>query len=247
MIMNTTTIGYTNTPNPTAFIAKNKQRLKQYDKTVYLNDGDEFEIELFNPTQNTISSEIKINDKSITQTGGLIIRPGQRVFLERYIDTNNKFVFKTYDVNGNSSEVLSAIESNGIISISFYRESTMNYGNTSILLNNYHYTNPYITTNPYTVLCSTTTNTTSVDMVNCSYTSMETGRVEKGNTSNQSITHNNNFNFEWFPFHTVAWKILPNSVKPIEVADLKKYCPNCGSKIKKSTHKFCPNCGHKLD
>jgi len=39
---------------PSAFITKGKLRVKQYSQSVYLNNGDEFEIELFNPTQKTI-------------------------------------------------------------------------------------------------------------------------------------------------------------------------------------------------
>jgi hypothetical protein len=39
---------------PQSFITKSKQRLKQHIDTVYLNNGDEFEVELFNPTQNKV-------------------------------------------------------------------------------------------------------------------------------------------------------------------------------------------------
>jgi len=35
--------------NPQAFITKRKQRIKQFEGQVYLNDGDEYEIEIFNP------------------------------------------------------------------------------------------------------------------------------------------------------------------------------------------------------
>ena len=50
---------------PQSFITKSKQRLKQHVDTVYLNNGDEFEIELFNPTQNKVLSKIEINGISI--------------------------------------------------------------------------------------------------------------------------------------------------------------------------------------
>jgi hypothetical protein len=50
---------------PQSFITKSKQRLKQHIDTVYLNNGDEFEIELFNPTQNKVLAKIELNGKSI--------------------------------------------------------------------------------------------------------------------------------------------------------------------------------------
>jgi hypothetical protein len=66
---------------PQSFITKSKQRLKQQIDTVYLNDGDEFEIELYNPTQNKVLAKIEMNGNSIGN--GIILRPGERVFLER--------------------------------------------------------------------------------------------------------------------------------------------------------------------
>jgi rRNA maturation endonuclease Nob1 len=43
----------------------------------------------------------------------------------------------------------------------------------------------------------------------------------------------------------VKYKILPMSSKPIEGKDLKKYCTECGKKVKE-TFKFCPSCGTKV-
>ena len=84
---------YTDRSNtPTSHITVKKQRLKQFSNSVYLKDGDEFEIELFNPTRKTILSKISINGNYISNAG-IIIKPGQRVFLERYIDVDKKFVF----------------------------------------------------------------------------------------------------------------------------------------------------------
>jgi hypothetical protein len=88
---------------PQSFITKSKQRLKQQIDTVYLNDGDEFEIELYNPTQNKVLAKIEMNGNSIGN--GIILRPGERVFLERYLDVAKKFLFETYVVNGNNDEV----------------------------------------------------------------------------------------------------------------------------------------------
>jgi hypothetical protein len=106
--------------NPQAFITKGKQRIKQFEGQVYLNDGDEYQIELFNPTPNHILTKIKI-DKDYLSGGGIVLRPGERVFLERFLDSNNKFVFRTYEV-GKEAVNVGAIDNNGYIEIEFYNE-----------------------------------------------------------------------------------------------------------------------------
>lgn len=69
-----------------------------------MKNGSEFELELFNPKQTTILAKIKINGSYIGG-GGIVLRPGERVFLERYLDDAKKFLFETYNVDGGSSEV----------------------------------------------------------------------------------------------------------------------------------------------
>jgi hypothetical protein len=266
MIYSTTTGEYyASHPKPTAFITKGKQRVKQYSESVYLNDGDEFEIELFNPTHKTILAKIKINGEYLS-TSGLILKPGQRLFLERFIDVDKKFIYSTYEVNGNDSEVKEAIKLNGNVEIQFFNQITTNWttsvgtissGTTTTTLGNYTTTSTTHTSTPYwdnignSVNLTSSTPTSNLNQFTTTNlntnVSMETGRIEGGKNSNQSLIQNNNFNFEWFSFHIVNWKILPNSQKPIEISDLKRYCHSCGSKIKKSTYKFCPNCGEKLD
>ncbi len=107
--------------NPQAFITKRKQRLKQNDGQVYLKDGDEYEIEIFNPTPTHILAKIKV-DKDYLSGGGIVLRPGERVFLERFLDTNNKFVFRTYEV-GKEAVNVGAIDNNGYVEIEFFNES----------------------------------------------------------------------------------------------------------------------------
>jgi hypothetical protein len=245
---------YASEQKPAAFITKGKQRVKQYSQSVYLHDGDEFEIELFNPAQKTVLAKIKINGNYLSSTG-LILKPGQRVFLERFIDVDKKLIYSTYEVDGSNKEVLDAIASNGNVEVEFYNETLPDWINTIGLTDIGTSTFTTNISRPYWQDIGTTVNYTSSSTMDVtltsnsvfSNTSLETGRVESGEKSNQSLIHNNNFTFEWFTFHNVSWKILPNSQKPIEVSDLKRYCHSCGSKIKKSTYKFCPNCGSKLD
>lgn len=111
--------------NPTAKIAVNKSRIKMYDKnsttpTYYLKSEQEFQIEFFNPTKDTVLAKLTLNNKKISQ-GGLVLRPGERVFLDRYLDVDKKFKFDTYEVS-NTEEVKKAIEDNGDFKVEFYKE-----------------------------------------------------------------------------------------------------------------------------
>ena len=110
-------------------IAVNKSLLKEYQtsygRTVYLDKDSEFQIKLFNPTTNTIGAEVFINGKSIGVP--IIIRPGQLIWLERYLDEARKFRFDTYEVEMSSEEVREAIANNGDIKVKFYKEIAPTY------------------------------------------------------------------------------------------------------------------------
>jgi len=111
---------------PTAFVTKGRQRVKQYnDSSVYLNNRDEFELELFNPTTSKVMAKIELNGISIG--AGIVLRPGERVFIERYLEEARKFMFQTYEVNGNNKEVQKAIANNGDVRVLFYKEETPYY------------------------------------------------------------------------------------------------------------------------
>jgi hypothetical protein len=106
---------------PTAHITKKKSRLKVYNgHIVFLNDKDNFEFELHNPKQKSVLVKVKLNGEYIS-TGGVVLKPGQRVFLERFLDSNNKFEFSTYEVK-DTSKNRSAIDLNGDVRIEFYDE-----------------------------------------------------------------------------------------------------------------------------
>ena len=252
---------------PCAYITKNKQRIKQFGQNVYLKDGSEFEIELYNPSRNTVLSKIKINGNFISG-GGIILRPGERVFLERYLDVRRKFKFETYSVDS-TNETMNAIANNGDVEILFYDEEDI----IDVRLNSYPWTNDYTYINrdintggsyPRYGVTFTTSNTvinsadaninltslnTSNDTVSRRLTkkskSIETGRVEKGSSSNQEFNSVSK-NFNSWTVSTSVWKILPESQRPVEKRDLIEKCPKCSTKVKKSSWKFCPECGHQL-
>ena len=114
-----------------ATITKGKNRLKVYKDSntgkdqFFLNDGEEFEIELFNPKTSPVLARISINGKRISERG-IILNPGQRVFLERFLDSPEKFKFLTYQVE-DSKEAKKAIVENGKIKVEFYDEQTPSY------------------------------------------------------------------------------------------------------------------------
>lgn len=110
--------------NPTVNLAINKSRIKQYDSgkkvpSYYLEKGQEFQIEIYNPTPENVLATIKLNNKEIE--GGLVVRPGERVFLDRFLNSNKRFLFDTYLVE-NTKSTKKAIESNGDIEVAFFKE-----------------------------------------------------------------------------------------------------------------------------
>lgn len=118
-------------------IGVHKSLLKEYTtskclRTVYLNDGDEFQIKLFNPYQERIGVELSVNGKDLGNM--IIVEPGQTVWLERFIKENRKFLFKTYEVENGNSDVENAIKNNGLISFRFYKENEEPY---TFMINNY--------------------------------------------------------------------------------------------------------------
>lgn len=114
-----------NDSKPGAWIVnpKDKGRKSIKNGKVFLNDGDSFEIEIFNPLTVSVLADIKLNNQSISKTG-LVIKPGQRVYLDCFIDDRKKFIFKTYDVE-NIGEVLDAIQNNGLLEVFFYKEDVV--------------------------------------------------------------------------------------------------------------------------
>lgn len=236
-------------PNPTFSITKNKGKLKVYNNSnVYLSDNDEFEIELFNPTTDKILAKIKINGVQIS-TSGIVIKAGQRIFLERFLDSNNKFKFTSYDVESNNKIVDEAIIFNGLIDVDFYLKEipyNFGYGTTNTFVN---YPNTF-TTNFSTNICNTLGN----NLTNClsnihdgiaTNNTKKTGTVEKGSVSNQNFI-NDTDTYSVFSFYSTSIKILTTENKPIEMSEIRRYCTGCGIRVRQENWKFCPSCGTKI-
>lgn len=265
--MKNKTMGTYEISKPEAWIAVSSNRQKIYgDKNVYLEDRQEFQVELYNPTNLPYLAKIYLNGNLISSSG-LVLKPGQRYFLDRFIDDKKKLVFSTYEVEDNQ-EVKKAIANNGMVKVEFYPEQVPLNWDTIKTTQWYPYQQTW-TTNPNlwystntggitfsngTVTSSSGTLTTSSAYYNSTADSfsnlkasksIETGRIEQGSKSNQEFTSvDGNFSAIWT--YSSEYQILPRSVKPVEVSEIRDYCTECGSRIKKKSWKFCPTCGEKL-
>ena len=233
---------------PTAFITVRKQRQKQNGKNVYLHDRTEFEIELHNPTNDSILAKISLNGNRISNSG-VVLKPGQRIFLERYLDEDRKFLFETYEVSDNKTNQR-AIENNGLVIVEFFNKMLFtNYGHLGgyTYLNNqllYGSGSGIVNGNPTIFNTTGLGNSNIIGNTSTSDAKIETGRVEKGDKSDQEFGTSYeifNTNVSWVK----EWKILPFSAKDITTKDLVKRCGGCGTKVK-DNYKFCPQCGNQV-
>ena len=229
-----------------AKIARNKSLLKEYDnRTVYLKDGDEFQIQLFNPETEEIAARITINGTQLSND--IVIRPGERIWLERYTDKPKKFKFETYEVESNNKEVDNAIRNNGVVKVTFHKKQKKSIW--------YAYSSPSITYTSYYSSASYDSTASSIsEPITANYCTSdfldipakETGRVTEGDHSNQSFV-TVDMEFDPYPYLIETIKILPESQKPFTKEDTQKvYCSNCGRKLK-TKYKFCPYCGNKIE
>lgn len=258
---------------PTAFIVNPKDRGRKSIKSgnIYLENNEEFSIEIFNPLKECVLADIRLNSQSISKTG-LVIKPGQRVYLDCFIDDRKKFIFQTYEIEM-SDETQEAIQNNGLMEVFFYKEEVVSLKNWSeklrevvvreyypIYVDRYPYWYPYRTypvwygttggisfggTTTNTVYNSTTgtlnltggvsnsaSYTSGVDLSNMSINncfssnsipiagSLETGRIEKGEKSNQQFSEVD-MDFEKNYIHHIVYQLLPESRKPAEVETKK--------------------------
>jgi hypothetical protein len=260
--MFTTSTNYVYTTfNPEAHITINKNRLKKYGDKYYLKDGQTFEIELKNPTHNRVKVHIEMNGKPISDTGLVLPNGNVSYYIERYIDEARKFKFKTFHVD-DVEETEEARERNGLIRILFYNEclpTAITGGITWTNLNahttydtytgGYTYTsnsgNPTLTNSSRGFESTTAFDPASMMVYSMDTPQVETGRVMEGGKSSQKFQTTSG-DFYSTPFHTVEFQLLPESTKPIEITEIRNYCPECGLRIRKSSWKYCPTCGTEL-
>lgn len=253
-------------PAPTAHVTVSRNRLKLYGENVYMKDGTSFEIELWNPRPNRVLAKISINGISVSG-GGIVVNPGQRVYLERFLEEDRKFKFITYEAE-NSAEGRAAIANNGLVTVEFYDEifdrPNWTYRSDATFMSNNLFNQgtasstarPTFTTGQC-LYNSSITGSADSNMLNfkqdlanriligssrskCS-NRIETGRIEKGERSDQKIVNTyGDFSFFACAYYTV--KILPESQKPVEIGEIRSYCTKCGRRWR-SGENFCSACG----
>jgi hypothetical protein len=203
---------------------------------------------------------------------GLVVNPGQRVYLERWIDESRKFKFSTYEVD-NNVETKRAIANNGKVKVSFYEEVNKfmypTFGNSGVIYTNDTGGQPYYYNNTITNGFGDNFTLTSSNAFYSSTGSsglqgsvgvrgiagsagpngvpgsIETGRAEKGESSDQNLDSTTG-DFNSWATNVTELQILPESQKPIEVEKIRSYCTDCGTRVRSSSWKFCPACGEKL-
>jgi hypothetical protein len=212
---------------PSAHITRNRNLLKVYpNNTIYLKNGETFEIHIENPTLYDVLAKVWLNGNPISN-GGISIPLKSNIYLERFIDKPNKFTFNTHE----------PILQNGLVQIEFYKQKPKSL--------------TYFTHSAYTPSTSndeTISTSNLIDDSRITYTS----NVSNDET-NTFVPYYDDF--EDFPLNAIAYHIRPIHTnesstmdldEPIDVNDIRHYCTECGYRIRKSSWKYCPKCGTKL-
>ena len=262
-----------NVINQDAFakIAVNKSLLKEYSsskysRVVYLNNGDEFQIQLFNSRQYLIAAKIFMNGEELSDM--LVLRPGERVWLERYFDNPRKFKFSTYEIE-NSPEAKAAASLNGEVKVEFYRVKTKKsnpivwvyprpedyvtvyYDNNissdlSNLVNNVN----TASTSRYNSVDSISTSTggetaftcSCMDSVNSCATSISYSSTPEPKGIETGRVEKGAYSNQKFSYVDYDFENYPFMTEKIDILPLSRK-PYTSSDLKK---RYCSNCGRKL-
>ena len=261
-----------------AKVAVNKSLLKEYtnngERIVYLDNNTEFQIQIFNPYSYVIGVSFEFNDEYNYNQPLLVVRPGERIWLDRYLNNESKLLFSTYEV-GNSKEVKEAIKNNGKLTIKFFKEKT--YSNFYIPIscseNNIYYyrnnLNKLYNSTCYDNNCSANSSTTLnyCDTVCTTANTAETlGISSFSTTSATSATSATYDNYDYQPIKAKG-KIetgrieegshsnqkFQNVYKDFESwpfrTEIIKLLPKSQKPIYKNdlTKHYCTNCGRKIN
>lgn len=268
--MKTTKKSTISSTEASAFITKNRSRLKIYkNNVIYLNDGDNFEIELFNPLPEKLGIRVRFDNADISKEL-LIIRPGERYYLNCFYDDSNKplFKFSTYSVV-DSKETKNAIKFNGDVEISFFKEDSISFING--LLDNIrryyiyipYYPQPYYQQpyyySPYTMSplenypiktvgnYTTCNSLETLNITNTTYSASETivssNLLDTGRIEKDTKSSKEDFQNTIFESQKQTFYTIKYKLLPNTLADkkIKRYC-KCGARIRQDNWKVCPIC-----
>lgn len=112
---------------PTAIILSRNPRTSSLDELkiytnnhIFLNNGDEFKIRLFNPLTEKIGVQIGFNGQ--LSNSMLVLNPGEDVIVDRFLDDQRKMLFETYQYDKSNISAVNAVVKNGIVEIRFFKE-----------------------------------------------------------------------------------------------------------------------------
>jgi len=260
--------------NPQAFVSVKNNRVKSYEHEgetrIYLEENTEFELELYNDSDDYVKADVTIN--GVKQSSALVLQPHQRYYLDRFMDEQVKLKFNTFMTGNDDVEKLKEIiEKNGRLKIEFYQESKprplITYTTNNVVWDNYGGTCDMGLTRGIvgdSIQCNSSGQQSAKNMKSSLYNTrrsekpeeIETGRIEAGSKSNQDFVQTYK-SFSYWPTATFEYHIVPKSHKPKEmklknmkrdvivVDDIRTYCPDCGRRVKKGWQ-FCAGCGHKF-
>lgn len=248
---------WTNSRNPgvSLTIAKNEVKPAR-DGMFYLKDGQDFELKLENKGSYPILAKISWNGAD--EPNGLILTPGQKIFLERFLNENKRLTYKVAEI---SEELKDFVDAKlGEVKVSFYKEIItlpdlpgptspyppswpIDQGPGSPYLPNHPY-NPYYYSDNTSGGPIFRSNDLTLNASNMSLNSksIKVGKISQGEKTSQEFIKSNR-EFEDKPFYEKTLNIIPIENKPADLL-IRKYCSECGSK-KKDKWKYCPYCGEK--
>lgn len=270
------------TKDELAKIAISKNLIKEYkssnsERTVYLNDGTEFQIYLKNPYQTHLGIKISVNNKSIGNM--FVLRPGQSFWLDRFLNDNKKFLFSTYNVE-NTAEMKYATNNNGKVKIEFYHEkeetpyisakiveplydlssvtATYNSDTINTCRSSKSLNNPINTCCYSTVTIESSANAaTNSKLTSMSYDTSVSAKntndsyLETGRVEKGGVSRQEfeycDINFDYYAFKTENILILPTSRKQIRAEETRRRYCSQCGKKVNPKDKFCSNCGTKLN
>jgi len=201
---------------PSAWIVTPNDKGRKSIKSgkVFLEDKEEFEIEIFNPLTVSVLADIKLNGQSISKKG-LVVKPGQRIYLDCFIDDKKKFKFSTYEIE-NSGEALEATQNNGVLEVFFYKEDVITLNNWQrrfdrIIVEKHYPYNPYPWYNPYTIYGSGGGSTFTTNGSSRIWQSNVLGTIT---TSNAYYSSNNSYTSQVdLPNLNIAGSLSTNSIE----------------------------------
>ena len=95
-----------------------RDKKAKQENRVYLKNGQQFQIFLKNFRGIPVLVELSINGE--TQEESIILDPKERLFLERYLSSNNKFKFNTYEMSAGLKKLIESKVELGVVTVKVY-------------------------------------------------------------------------------------------------------------------------------